>query len=968
MKKSLFILSILLFSLTNQLASQQLEADRGHAHKQATIKVSDIEQTKGDGKIKLKTPNPHWQPPDWDYNSEKVIYLEPTSKIKNHKSKIPNPSPLPDTTFAGLADNGTSIPPDVNGAAGPNHLMQTLNTEVRISYKNGEPIFTTTLSAFWNTLPGANNTFDPKIVYDPYLECWIMVTPSGSGVQSKIYFAVSTSSDPLGEWNMYWFDPDTTNQTWFDYPNLGFNKNWISVGGIQRDAQFDPIDYVVFAIDKMAAYNGEENPTVSRFTTQIGSAIVPSFTYDPQQEELYLISTGNGNDEGNGYINLFKLGGPVMEPTFEILGSVGIPEPWENWSYEYHGDFLPQLGSEHLLNSVDARMHTMIARNNKLWAVHHIYLPADDPERVAIQWWCFDTTGVILERDRIDDPENGHSFAYPSIAVNSNEDVLIGHGVFSSNQYAGAAYSFKAYYDETSTTRDYFEYKPGLDSYFKTYGGDRNRWGDYSAVFVDPDYDVNFWAMHEYAELPSGGDQWGTWWAYYQPSFPPQADFASDEILIPVGETVNFTDLSLGVPESWSWIFEGGTPAVSDLQNPVSILYESEGVFDVVLVASNELGTDTLTKEGYITASTTILPEVNFVADNYVPCTSDTVSFLDQTKYSPVQWSWEFEPPNVTFVNDTDETSENPQLVFNEAGFYSVTLTSWNLNGSSELTQNDMIASGGYQPFYLETFEVETFKSEEWTIENPDEDITWDYFETGGSEPGMTAAGIDFYNYYKISQRDRLISPPFNLEGMSGAYLSFQHAYARRHPNMTDSLLVYVSDDCALSWTKVFKGGEDGSGNFATHEPIDGFWPTVEDDWCMSGWGASCTNIDISQWTGKANIRLAFESWSAFGNPLFIDNIEIGQFVGETENGNAEDEVFLFPNPSNDGFTVSLKNPERFQKVELMNHLGQILLSHQLDSSQKQFRVQKQKNWKAGVYYLSLSGNDGRVIKKVSIY
>jgi PKD repeat protein len=700
----------------------------------------------------------------------------------------------------------------------------------------------------------------------------------------------------------------------------------------------------------------------------MGSAIVPAFTYDAEMDELYLISTGDGNDEGNGFVNLFKLSGPATEPSFELLGSVGVPEPWENWSYEYHGDFLPQLGSDQPLNSVDARMHTMISRNNKLWAVHHIYLPANDPERCAIQWWCFDTTGVILERDRIDDPDNGYSFAFPSIAVNANEDVMVGHGVFSSTQYAGAAYSFKAYYDEEGTTRDFYEYKAGLAPYYKTYGGDRNRWGDYSAVFVDPVHDVNFWAMHEYAELPAAQDQWGTWWAYYRPSFPPQADFESDEIIIPVGETVNFTDLTLGVPEEWQWTFEGGTPELSDDQHPQDILYDTEGEFNVTLIATNELGADTLVREGWITASTTILPEVNFTVDNSVPCSSDTVSFQDQTNYSPIQWLWEFHPPTVVFVNGTDENSQHPQVVFEEVTTYAVTLTSWNLNGSSDITKADFIHAGGYSPYYKETFEAGSYKSEDWTIENPDLDITWELFETGGTLPGSRSMGIDFYNYFSFSERDRLISPPFNLTVPSSAYLQFEHAYARRHPNLTDSLLVYISDDCGSTWTRIFSGGEDGSGNFATHEPVDGFWPMVSDDWCMSGWGPPCTSLDLSAWAGKANIKLAFESWSAFGNPLFIDNIEIGQFVGFEEMNPESNSVNVFPNPAKDGFKVLLGTQHRFQRASLINHLGQEVHVIELSDSQDQFEILKQSNWQTGMYFLVVAGDDAKVVKKVSFH
>lgn len=46
------------------------------------------------------------------------------------------------------------------------------------------------------------------------------------------------------------------------------------------------------------------------------------------------------------------------------------------------------------------------------------------------------------------------------------------------------------------------------------------------------------------------------------------ADFTPSATRIKVGETVTFTDNSIGGPTSWSWEFEGGTPATSTEQNP----------------------------------------------------------------------------------------------------------------------------------------------------------------------------------------------------------------------------------------------------------------------------------------------------------------------------------------------------------------------------------------------------------------
>jgi len=966
--KYIYLILFLIFVAFKASTAQKISRSKSKAYKQKTVRVSTIIQVE-DSIPKFKDPNRHWSPPTWSYDEDNIIYRQPLSEISNHPAKVLETSPAPDTSFVGLLDDGTSIPPDVNGAAGPNHLMETLNTEVRISDKNGNELFTTTLSSFWSSLPGSSSTFDPKIVYDPYAERWIMITPSSSSLAAnRMFLAVSLTTDPMGEWNMYSFDPDPTNETWFDYPNLGFNKNWISIGGILRDTEFEPIHYVVYSIDKMAAYEGEPELTINHFLTSIGSAIVPSFTYDENQDELYLISTGPGNDDGNGYVNLFKLSGEVNNPDFELLGSVGVPEPWENWSYEYHPDFLPQLDSDEKLNSVDARMHTMINRNDELWAVHHIYLPADNPERVAIQWWHLDTIGTILERGRIDDPDNGFSFAYPSIAVNANEDVFIGHGVFAETQYAGAGYSFKAYYDEPGTLRDFYQYKEGLAPYYKTFSGDRNRWGDYSAVFVDPVIDVNFWAMHEYAEEPSGQSQWGTWVAYYQPSFPPVADFTSDEILIPVGETVDFSDLSLGVPTEWYWEFEGGTPSTSVEQNPADILFDQEGAFDVRLISTNDLGTDTILKEGYIVASYSIVPEVDFYADEYVPCLGDTIRFIDLSKYSPNQWFWEFNPATVTFVNGTTEESQNPEVVFSEAGPYDVSLTALNLNGGSILTKESLINAGGYAPWFKETFEDESFSLENWKIENPDDDITWGWYEVGGNSPGTIAAGIDFSDYFAFSQRDRLISPPINLEGLSSATLQFEHAYASRYPGISDSLIVLISSDCGNNWTRVFAGGEDGSGNFATHQPMDGdFWAETEEDWCLSGWGSDCIWLNLTEWAGMPNLRIAFESYSAFGNPLFVDNVEISQFVGLTDEI-LKPSVEVYPVPAKEMITVKLPEGKTFSQIRLVDQLGRSVFSAEIELNEQVIEIVRESAWKNGIYILQLSGNNDILAKQIVFY
>ncbi|MBK9330085.1 MAG: PKD domain-containing protein [Sphingobacteriales bacterium] len=83
----------------------------------------------------------------------------------------------------------------------------------------------------------------------------------------------------------------------------------------------------------------------------------------------------------------------------------------------------------------------------------------------------------------------------------------------------------------------------------------------------------------------------------------PTADFSASQTAITTGNSVNFTDLSTGNPTSWSWSFQGGTPATSTLQNPTNIQYNTAGTYTVSLVATNANGNDTKTKTGYIVVS-----------------------------------------------------------------------------------------------------------------------------------------------------------------------------------------------------------------------------------------------------------------------------------------------------------------------------------------------------------------------------
>ncbi|MFN8323578.1 MAG: PKD domain-containing protein [Chitinophagales bacterium] len=85
-----------------------------------------------------------------------------------------------------------------------------------------------------------------------------------------------------------------------------------------------------------------------------------------------------------------------------------------------------------------------------------------------------------------------------------------------------------------------------------------------------------------------------------QQATTPVADFVGTPTTVIVGNTVAFTDLSTNTPTSWSWSFTGGTPTSSTTQNP-TVTYNTVGVYPVSLTATNTGGSNTATKQSYIT-------------------------------------------------------------------------------------------------------------------------------------------------------------------------------------------------------------------------------------------------------------------------------------------------------------------------------------------------------------------------------
>ena len=138
----------------------------------------------------------------------------------------------------------------------------------------------------------------------------------------------------------------------------------------------------------------------------------------------------------------------------------------------------------------------------------------------------------------------------------------------------------------------------------------------------------------------------------------PSVSFVAVNNLLSVTFTNNSQNAS-----SFAWDFGDGNTSTE--ANPTHT-YDTEGNYDVSLIATNECGDATITN----TVGANALPSANASASNTAICEGGEVEFEDMSSDNVTAWAWTFEG-----ATPSTSTDQNPVVVYNQEGTYDVTLT-----------------------------------------------------------------------------------------------------------------------------------------------------------------------------------------------------------------------------------------------------------------------------------------------------
>jgi hypothetical protein len=133
---------------------------------------------------------------------------------------------------------------------------------------------------------------------------------------------------------------------------------------------------------------------------------------------------------------------------------------------------------------------------------------------------------------------------------------------------------------------------------------------------------------------------------------PVLSDFvATTSTDICQNNSITYADNSVGRPGSVKWYFPGGQPASSTSEAP-SIVYQTPGIYDVIMVTTTGLDSDSIVKDDYVNirpGAYTTTPDGNtLVCTNNVNQTTDYTT----TSASASAYTWELYPANAGSITN----------------------------------------------------------------------------------------------------------------------------------------------------------------------------------------------------------------------------------------------------------------------------------------------------------------------------
>jgi hypothetical protein len=475
---------------------------------------------------------------------------DPVRAVKQSTEAAAMPTPI--ATFAGMNSTQSGcgcLPPDTHGDVGPNHYVQSVNSSIKIFDKTGNPLngtngttYNSFFSALDPTTPCRNfNDGDGFVLYDQLTDRWLVSDFAfhPGGALNYQCIGVSKTSDPVaGGWWLYALQVDALNPTWIgDYPKFGLwpDAYYLSVNLFdQITSAFEGVR--VYALPRSAMINGTgaPNPGAVAFTV-LPAGLGESYSLVPATfrtgaappvgapEYFMAVDSPAMADVVLTEVKTWLFHVDFATPANSTFG-IG-PDRTPNGIVTVDGFvdaftsttlLVPQTGTTAKLDTLGDKIMTPLVYQNlggteSLWASQTVNNNQNSTGPTAIRWYQFDVTGGTIpatpvQQETFNNGGDGLWRFMPSIAVDAQGNMAIGYSVSSGTTNPAINYAGRLANDPlNSLAQGEALLIQGAGHQTSTSG----RWGDYSALSIDPANNLTFWHTNEYYSATSSAG-WNT--------------------------------------------------------------------------------------------------------------------------------------------------------------------------------------------------------------------------------------------------------------------------------------------------------------------------------------------------------------------------------------------------------------------------------------------------------------------------
>ncbi len=581
-------------------------------------------------------------PPSWEPEQHPVKTL-PHHHPADAPSAWPDPAlqtrvePLvgvtPGLNFDGVGVPNytiTGAPPDTNGAAGATQYVHWVNVAFAVFDKTTGamtygPAGGNTL---WQGFGGrceTDNSGDPIVMYDKPAGRWVMTQFAVSASPYYQCVAVSTTSDALGTWRRFSY---SFGSDFNDYPKGGVwpDAYYITFNMFAGGVSFIGAKACALDRNQMITASGVPGPIQCFQLSATYGGLLPAdldgTTAPPAGAPNYHLAF---DDIGRNGLNLWKFHADWGNPSASTFTG---PTKITGLSFTEAcggGTCITQPGTSQKLDSLaDRLMHRLAYRNfgsHESLVVNH---SVDAGGGISgVRWYEVRAPGgtPVIHQQGTFSPDTNHRWM-GSIGMDGSGNMLVGYSA-SGVVKPSVRITGRLATDALNTMQSETEMYAGLG--VQTTG--LSRWGDYSAMTIDPVDDCTFWYTTEYLKT-NGTFNWSTRVGTFE--FPtcgaaPSPDFtiaaSPGSLTIEQGGsgTSTITITSLNGFSSATTLSASGLPSgvtASFSPNPVTPPAGGSAGSTLTLSATTSAATGTFTvtvtgASGSLTHSTTISLTVN---------------------------------------------------------------------------------------------------------------------------------------------------------------------------------------------------------------------------------------------------------------------------------------------------------------------------------------------------------------------